>query len=97
MISFEELARSTEEMNGAQLKAVCVEAGMVSDSPLLDGVVLIISWLCVKMPLSSRTSISTGKLNDASRKLKLILSGILEVQARKAKEHHVSSLDLRHV
>jgi 26S proteasome regulatory subunit T5 len=27
--SFEELARSTEEMNGAQLKAVCVEAGMV--------------------------------------------------------------------
>ena len=29
MISFEELARSTEDMNGAQLKAVCVEAGMV--------------------------------------------------------------------
>lgn len=29
-ISFEELARSTEDMNGAQLKAVCVEAGMVS-------------------------------------------------------------------
>jgi 26S proteasome regulatory subunit T5 len=28
--SFEELARSTEDMNGAQLKAVCVEAGMVS-------------------------------------------------------------------
>lgn len=27
--SFEELARSTEDMNGAQLKAVCVEAGMV--------------------------------------------------------------------
>jgi ATP-dependent 26S proteasome regulatory subunit len=30
--SFEELARSTEDMNGAQLKAVCVEAGMVSPS-----------------------------------------------------------------
>ena len=30
MSSFEELARSTEDMNGAQLKAVCVEAGMVS-------------------------------------------------------------------
>ena len=35
--SFEELARSTEEMNGAQLKAVCVEAGMVR-IPLLKWV-----------------------------------------------------------
>ncbi|GAA98498.1 uncharacterized protein L969DRAFT_95264 [Mixia osmundae IAM 14324] len=29
-INFEELARSTDEMNGAQLKAVCVEAGMIA-------------------------------------------------------------------
>lgn len=28
-VNFEELARSTQEFNGAQLKAVCVEAGMV--------------------------------------------------------------------
>lgn len=28
--NFEELARSTPEFNGAQLKAVCVEAGMVA-------------------------------------------------------------------
>ena len=29
-VNFEELSRSTEEFNGAQLKAVCVEAGMVA-------------------------------------------------------------------
>ena len=29
-VNFEELARSTPEFNGAQLKAVCVEAGMVA-------------------------------------------------------------------
>ncbi|KAI0689070.1 26S proteasome subunit P45 [Cytidiella melzeri] len=29
-INFEELARSTDEFNGAQLKAVCVEAGMIA-------------------------------------------------------------------
>jgi len=27
-VNFQELARSTDEFNGAQLKAVCVEAGM---------------------------------------------------------------------
>jgi 26S proteasome regulatory subunit T5 len=29
-VNFEELARSTQEFNGAQMKAVCVEAGMVA-------------------------------------------------------------------
>ena len=29
-MNFEELARSTDEFNGAQLKAVCVEAGMIA-------------------------------------------------------------------
>jgi len=29
-VNFEELARSTIDMNGAQLKAVCVEGGMVA-------------------------------------------------------------------
>eukprot|EP00743_Colponemidia_sp_Colp-15_P000215 GILK01000249.1.p1 GENE.GILK01000249.1~~GILK01000249.1.p1 ORF type:complete len:454 (-),score=98.84 GILK01000249.1:101-1402(-) len=29
-VNFEELARSTEDFNGAQLKAVCVEAGMMA-------------------------------------------------------------------
>jgi 26S proteasome regulatory subunit T5 len=29
-VNFEELARMTEDFNGAQLKAVCVEAGMVA-------------------------------------------------------------------
>ena len=29
-VNFEELARCTDDFNGAQLKAVCVEAGMVA-------------------------------------------------------------------
>ena len=29
-VNFEELARGTEDFNGAQLKAVCVEAGMLA-------------------------------------------------------------------
>ena len=33
-VNYEELARSTDEFNGAQLKAVCVEAGMIA---LRDG------------------------------------------------------------
>lgn len=28
-VNYEELARSTEDFNGAQLKAVCVEAGIL--------------------------------------------------------------------
>ncbi|EJT49883.1 endopeptidase [Trichosporon asahii var. asahii CBS 2479] len=53
-VNFEELARSTEDMNGAQLKAVCVEAGM----------------------------------NATQLSHEHFMGGILEVQARKAKEHH---------
>ncbi len=29
-VNFDELARSTDEFNAAQLKAVCVEAGMIA-------------------------------------------------------------------
>ena len=29
-VNFREIARSTEDFNGAQVKAVCVEAGMVA-------------------------------------------------------------------
>lgn len=29
-VNFEELSRSTEDFNGAMLKAVCVEAGMIA-------------------------------------------------------------------
>lgn len=29
-VNFEELARCTDDMNGAQLKACCVEAGMLA-------------------------------------------------------------------
>lgn len=37
-VNFEELARSTDEFNAAQLKAVCVEAGMIA---LREGAVVI--------------------------------------------------------
>ncbi|WWD09522.1 26S protease regulatory subunit 6A-B [Kwoniella europaea PYCC6329] len=58
-VNFEELARSTEDMNGAQLKAVCVEAGMLALR-------------------QNATQLSHEHFHG----------GILEVQARKAKEHH---------
>lgn len=29
-VNYEEIGRSTEEFNGAQVKAVCVEAGMLA-------------------------------------------------------------------
>ncbi|KIR38740.1 26S protease regulatory subunit 6A-B [Cryptococcus deuterogattii 99/473] len=58
-INFEELARSTEDMNGAQLKAVCVEAGMLA-----------------------------LRQNATQLTHEHFHGGILEVQARKAKEHH---------
>jgi 26S proteasome regulatory subunit T5 len=29
-VNFDELARSTEDFNGAMMKAVCVEAGMIA-------------------------------------------------------------------
>lgn len=29
-VNYDELARSTDDFNGAQLKAVCVEAGMIA-------------------------------------------------------------------
>lgn len=37
-VNFEELARCTEDFNGAQLKAVAVESGMIAlrrDSPII--------------------------------------------------------------
>jgi 26S proteasome regulatory subunit T5 len=40
-VNFGELARSTEDFNGAQLKAVCVEAGMVAlrrNAPFLSNI-----------------------------------------------------------
>jgi len=62
MTSFEELARSTEEMNGAQLKAVCVEAGMVCVPFASDArMTLMNSWHYVKMLLNYHTNISMGK------------------------------------
>jgi len=60
-VNFEELARSTEDFNGAQLKAVCVEAGMLA-----------------------------LRQNATQLTHEHFHGGILEVQARKAKEHHVS-------
>jgi hypothetical protein len=61
-VNFEELARSTEDFNGAQLKAVCVEAGMLA-----------------------------LRQNATQLTHEHFHGGILEVQSRKSKEHHVSS------
>jgi len=77
MTSFEELARSTEEMNGAQLKAVCVEAGMVclplaSESRLR----LINSWHYVKMLLNYHTNISMGEPSFLSSLPSMTVDGL---------------------
>lgn len=43
-VNFEELARSTDDFNGAQLKAVCVEAGMLALRRDATEVHFLISW-----------------------------------------------------
>lgn len=60
-------------MNGAQLKAVCVEAGMVRYG---DG-----KYTDLQLAL---------RQNATQLSHEHFMGGILEVQARKAKEHHVS-------
>jgi 26S proteasome regulatory subunit T5 len=44
-VNFEELARSTDDFNGAQLKAVCVEAGMLALRRDATEVTLFLSYL----------------------------------------------------
>ena len=43
-VNFEELARSTDDFNGAQLKAVCVEAGMLA---LRRDATEVIYFICI--------------------------------------------------
>jgi ATP-dependent 26S proteasome regulatory subunit len=46
-VNYEELARSTDEFNGAQLKAVAVEAGMIGACPAcLDSRYIINASFC---------------------------------------------------
>lgn len=47
-VNFEELARSTDDFNGAQLKAVCVEAGMLALRRDATEVGVYMFTLCVK-------------------------------------------------
>ena len=70
-VNFEELARSTDEFNGAQLKAVCVEAGMIA---LREGA----TKLNHEHYLSG---IAEGEFPVMSRGLMLIM--ILAVQSKK--------------
>lgn len=97
--SFEELARSTEDFNGAQLKAVCVEAGMVSRC----GPVSWQLWYLMTLRPAGRSFANHPQLALRQGATKLnhehFYGGILEVQAKKAKEHHVSdaSSDYRKV
>lgn len=45
-MNFEELARSCDDYNGAQLKAVCVEAGMLALRREAEQVRDFSFWLC---------------------------------------------------
>lgn len=45
-VNFEELARSCDDFNGAQLKAVCVEAGMLALRREAEQVRDFSFWLC---------------------------------------------------
>lgn len=71
--NYEELARCTDGFNGAQLKAVCVEAGMIA---LRRGA----SELIHEDYMEGELGIS---LSLGITLLVLFLSGILEVQAKK--------------
>ncbi|KAM5551016.1 hypothetical protein ABKV19_027396 [Rosa sericea] len=53
-VNFEELARSTDDFNGAQLKAVCVEAGMLAlrrDATEMSLMIPCIHLLVIRFPL----------------------------------------------
>lgn len=38
VVNFDELTRSCEDFNGAQCKAVCVEAGMIEHEYFMEGI-----------------------------------------------------------
>ena len=55
-VNFDELARCTDDFNGAQLKAVCVEAGMIAlrrggselmHEDYMEGVCCMLTEVCV--------------------------------------------------
>lgn len=57
-VNFEELARSTDDFNGAQLKAVCVEAGMLAlrrdATEVLTTFHLLLFYYLVKIKIHSK-------------------------------------------
>ena len=84
-VNFEELARSTDEFNAAQLKAVCVEAGMIA---LREGAVVIShehfhsgiaegEWFpimsCGRRMLIMRLSLSASEEEKPTHLLRLVL------------------------
>jgi SpoVK/Ycf46/Vps4 family AAA+-type ATPase len=78
-VNYEELARSTDEFNGAQLKAVCVEAGMfalregaktLSHEHFLSG---IAEGMFV-LPISTDTSVDWSLQCKAKRRMTLCIS-----------------------
>ena len=78
-VNFDELARCTDDFNGAQLKAVCVEAGMIAlrrgaaelnHEDYMDG-----EW--VWLPMCRILYLSTIAVSV------FVSAGILEVQAKK--------------
>ena len=72
-VNFEELARSTDEFNGAQLKAVCVEAGMIA---LREGALKLVHEHFL-------SGIAEGKLVLSSDQDHILISVLSQCKARR--------------
>lgn len=71
-VNFEELARSTDDFNAAQLKAVCVEAGMLAlrrDATEVKSFPLYL--LLTKCPTKRNQAIFTDVMLRASQRISL--------------------------
>lgn len=81
-VNFEELARSTDDFNGAQLKAVCVEAGMLAlrrdATEVLTTFHLLLFYYLVKIKIHSKLLDFMLQVNHED-----FNEGIIQVQAKK--------------
>ncbi|KAG6516138.1 hypothetical protein ZIOFF_026587 [Zingiber officinale] len=92
-VNFEELARSTDDFNGAQLKAVCVEAGMLALRRDATEV-LFCAFLILPIIFTSLSYLAQYMVDEQSYDSQLMLilvqvthedfnEGIIQVQAKK--------------
>ena len=79
-VNFDELARCTEDFNGAQLKAVCVEAGMLALRREANEIGVRVCVLC-----ASRLGLPvlTACLSSACLQHEDFMEGVTQVQAKK--------------